>query len=188
MPVTPCTENEFARLHIHYTVGSYGHELLFHFQAATPAEAVATVTPILNKMKVFMSTADQFDGATFSYPNSNVSFPIAFTPIAGTGTTTPVAGDPEAFYWTWLGRDTGNHRTRWTLFTTSNAVTPPPSNRAAVGDAAAIQDVYDELVLAASTGVAGIKITTCAGGEPIISPYVNSGFNAYWRDKQRPSV
>lgn len=148
------------------------HEMVMRFPSATPqADQVANAVDIANSLKTAMLTSDSFLGVRHADSGSNLSFPLAFTPIAGTGSWTPETDD-EAKFWSITGRSLGGYRCRLTFFT------------GASGDSAGYRIIGSNNLLTA-VGTAEPPLVAIDGQEVVWNNYMNIGYNSYWQRQLR---
>lgn len=180
-------QNNTARLWLKYTSVNLQHELLLRAQEPASASSMLNMANVLiPALQPLMRALDSFISARFSAKGSNISLPVYFTPVAGTGDNSGISGDSESYYWDWVGRDQvyGAH-VHWTFFTGSAAVGPPPTNRMQPGLNAKIDAVTAALTQLATTSVASERLVTVAQASPVVYSYVNAGYNSYWQRQQR---
>lgn len=179
--------NNTPRLWVAYTSMQRKHEILFRGnEASTESTMLDIASDICEAMRPLMRAADEFTGARFSARLSNISFPSAWVPFAGTGTNDTLPGDPESFYIDWVGRDqTFGAKCHWTLFTGTNDVSKPANNRIPPGVSPKTDAVTAALQQAATSGVASARLATISQGPTVVYTYANVGFNSYWQRKQR---
>lgn len=183
----PFAPNNTPRLWVRYTSAGYNHEILFRGgQAATSSSMITMVEPILEQMKALIRTLDAFESARYSEKGSNISLPVEFEPVQGTGSNSGVTGDSESYYLDFIGRDQvfGN-KVHWTLFTSSASAPTPGNNRVAPGASAACDAIIAALAAAAASTSESAKLTSIGLGRVVVYPYVNTGYNSYWQKRQR---
>lgn len=183
----PFADNNTARYWVTYTSAGKQHDLLFRgTETATIGTMNGPVSSICTAMRPLMRTLDGFLSARFAAKGSNFSTPVAWTPIFGTGSNTGGDGDPESFFLDFVGRDyTFGAHARWSLFTASADAPRPATNRVNGADNAKVQAVITALTTQANNPTTASRICTISQGQPVIYPYANTGFNAYWQRQQR---
>lgn len=172
MPLPPLPDNNTDRVWLKYTSVLVEHELMFRPPAGTSTTVmIAMATSLANGLKAAMSTADSFVSLRYSPANSTLSFPLPWSPIAGTATATTDV-DNKAKFMALSGRSAGGYRCRMTFFTAN------------------IADTSGFRVNTASTMytvVTGISPTFRAvdGLGVAWNAYTNIGYNAYWQRQFR---
>jgi hypothetical protein len=175
--MAPLNPNSTDRAWLKYTSMGTEHELMFRQPDATPqADIIANAVGIANALKSFMWTGDSFIGLRHADGGSNLSFPLAWTAIAGTNDTTPVTDD-EAKFVAVAGRSLGGRRSRMTFFT------PYPSD--ALGYRTPAPGSFAPGAL--WTAVQGMEPPNVAVDEQevIWNSYINIGYNSYWQRQLR---
>lgn len=172
MPLPPLPFNNTDIAWLKYTSCGITHELMFRQPAATPQEdIIANAVGIANALKSLMPSSDSFIGLRHQDKNSNLSFPLAWTAIVGTGTAF-TENDDKAKFIALAGRSLGGYRCRMTFFTPH------------------VSDTYQYRYLAGTalnTAAAAMEPDAVAvDGEPVIwHAYTNIGYNAYWQRQLR---
>jgi len=153
------------------------HTLLFRFSpAVTDANAITRITAIVNTLKAFVTSATVFNRLRRADVGSNLSFPLAWTSIAGTSATAIAASQYPQFV-SWVGRDLGGVRTRLTLHGAST--TSDADYRILASENASVA-----AVLAALRTVSP-AVVTVADAIPVWNDYCNTGYNAHFQRKRR---
>jgi hypothetical protein len=165
------------RYYLDYEGPAGAHTLLFRFLPATPLADVTTrLTAVITAMKAWVVPQVSFKTLRRAAAGSPFSFNVAWTPIVGTSATAiAAAGYPQ--FVSWLGRDSGGVRVRWTLHGAS--VASDADYRILGSENASVQAVITAL---AATGP---SLLTVNGLVPFIAPYANTGYNAYFQRKRR---
>jgi hypothetical protein len=177
MPLPPLPENNTDRAWLKYTSAGVEHELCFRLPSATPQSTFITVaTAIANAMKNMLTTADAFTGLRHADAGSNLSFPLAWTAIAGTNSTSWELED-KAHFWALSGRSLDGYRCKVTFFSvyvddTKQYRTPAPGTGGAGQFYSAITGASPSLV-------------SVSGAAMIWNAYINQGYNSYWQRELR---
>lgn len=177
MPLPPLPENNTDRAWLKYTSLGVEHEMVFRFPASTPQADIATACGVVaNALKAYISTTDSFSGIRHQDAGSIVSFPISFTPVAGTGTGLD-DGDDKPRYMSITGRSLQGYRVKLTQFT--GQVTDATGYRQA-----RLAGNYADVFLDAIEAMA-VQPRAIDGNLVVWNQYANMGYNAYWQRKQR---
>lgn len=177
MPLPPLPDNNTGRAYLEYTWGAITHEICFrHADTASQADYIATATALANALKPYIGTSDRFTALRFSNDGSNLSFPLAWTAIAGTGSD-PTNDHQRAAFVALSGRSSGGYRCRITFFTNYWGVSndyraPTTGTNAGAALYSAVTSATPVLVAKDGAGV-------------IWNAYVNQGENAYWQRQFR---
>jgi hypothetical protein len=118
----------------------------------------------------------QFYGLRYAAQGSNVSNPVSWTTLTGTGGGV-LAQENYPRYISWIGRTSGGRRVRLYLYGCVSAVTP--DYRLNDGESAPADAGMDYLNSAASVFVAIDNL------RPVWKNYANQGYNAYHQRKRR---
>lgn len=177
MPLPPLPFNNTDIAWLKYTSYGVQHEIMFRQPSATPqADIIANAVDLANALKAYIPSADAFIGLRHQDSGSNLSFPLAWTAISGTGAT-PTEFDDKAKFVSVVGRSLGGYRCRMTLFT------PYPSDnggyRVPAGNGGVYQAMLDAVQAMEPAAVA------IDGQEVIWNQYTNVGYNAYWQRELR---
>lgn len=185
--MAPLNPNRTNRLTVRYTSYAIQHDLLFRFPTdATATEALNTIDPVLVALATIMRPQDSFFEARWSVAGSNLSFPIPFNPIEGTGTGAAAAGDYQSRFASFVGRDAiQGRRVRYDFFTASASLPAPDSNRIQLGDNETIDNIHEQFVAAANNATADPPLVTIGENNVVFNGYVNVAFSAYWQRRQR---
>lgn len=172
MPLPPLPFNNTDIAWLKYTSMGVEHELMFRQPPATPQiDIIANATALATALKPFMKTTDSFIGLRHQDSGSTLSFPLAFTAIAGTGTFTPDNNDKPRFE-SITGRSLGGYRSRITFFTAQPAD--------ALGYRLAGVSPLQSAVQAMEPPAVAVD-----GLEVVWNNYLNIGYNAYWQRQSR---
>jgi len=177
MPLPPLPDNNTDRYWLKYTSAGEEHELCFRLANSTStADGEAAATALANALKSWMPSTDTFSSLRKAENGSNLSFPVTFTPIAGTGAGAAEATDLARFC-SIVGRSAGGYRCRMTFFT---------------------PNISDSIAYRTATGVStpGSSLYTAAAAQSpafvakdgfgvIWNGYSNNGFNSYWQRQLR---
>lgn len=175
MPALP--EETYPRLFIDYE-GPMGQHTLQFRQSAGDSSAVAATkaAEFINTVKGIVYNGVTFNAARWAVAGSNVSNPIAWTPIAGTAAGTQAAAAFPIFV-SWIGRTTGGRRVRLFLYGTN--INPDSDFRLGIGDATWVSASVSRL------NSSPYPIYGIDGLPPVWKSYVNVGYNAYFQRKRR---
>jgi hypothetical protein len=172
MPLPPLPENNTIRAWLKYTSQGEQHELCFRVPlTATTTDAHTVAVALANGLKSLMNTTDSFQALRISNVGSNLSFPVAWTAIAGTGSAPGDASDKAEFI-SVVGRSAGGYRCRLTFFTAYYV----QNNGYRINVATPLYNT----AISTTPALASIE------GVPVIwNAYTNRGFNAYWQRELR---
>lgn len=179
--------NNTARVWVTYTSMGKEHEMLFRcILGSDPAPFLVTVQGICTTMASVMRLDDSFVSARYADLGSDFSYPVPWTVIDGTATNTPSAGDPESRFVSFMARDNFvGARLRFELFSGSNILFTDTNNRFQPGDVAALDNIVNDLQVAATVPATNARLCTISRGQPVFYEYINTGWNSYWQRKQR---
>lgn len=177
MPLPPLPANNTDRAWLSYTFGGKKHDICFRVPAATTQATVITMaTALANALKPSIPSSDSFTGLKHQDSGSILTFPLAFTPIGGTGSVSPNDTDKAQFV-ALSGRSLGGYRCRITFFTHNWGETT--DFRLPTSTAGAPTQLYS-----AVTGMTP-QLVAIDGQDVIWNGYVNVGYNAYWQRQLR---
>lgn len=172
MPLPPLPANNTDRAWLKYTAQGVSHEIVFRFPSTTTqANIITACTSFANSFKSMMLPTDTFTGLRHQDSGSLLTFPLAWTSIAGTGSGTP-DGDQKAKFIALSGRSLGGYRCKLTMF--APLWTDVSGFRVATS-------TQLQIAVAAMTP-APVAID---GGAVIWNTYTNIGYNAYWQRQLR---
>ena len=172
MPLPPLPANNTDRAWLKYTAQGIEHEIVFRFPSTTPqADIITACTAFANSIKGNVLTSDAFTGLRHQDSGSSVSFPLAWTSIAGTLSGTP-DGDNRAKFESITGRSLAGYRARLTFFL--------PNMGDTVGYRITAGHVLNTAVAAMTTPPVAID-----GAAVVWNTYANVGYNAYWQRQLR---
>lgn len=177
MPLPPIASNLTDRYWLKYMAGTVEHEMCFRLAAGTAtATGQAHATALANALKGYITTVDSFVSLRYSAAGSQLSFPLAFTSVAGTNNGAWELDDKASFV-ALSGRGATGYRSRITFFTPYTS------------------DVLGYRVGPATAGVFGAFYSAVTGLSPaLVAPdgatmvwnaYVNTGWNSYWQRQLR---
>lgn len=175
--MAPLPINSTARVLVDYTVNSRSHVMSARVGAPEDADvalgAMADILSALGGSNCVLLIA----GARFIAEGSDVSIPIVWPGDTsyGSGAATDRFA---ASYQSFVGRDTGGKRVRFTVFGFAGAGTDD-NFRAPEEDTGRVTEVLT--ILRETEGC----FITIGGSTAIWNPYVNTGENAHFRDKFR---
>lgn len=175
--MAPESPDNTIRLWVKKTGVTGEHETLFRFMpGTTQVEGAAAAAAVLLAADGLVYTGDSWTSARWADAGSNISLPIAWTPIPGAnGTTRDPQNDP--FFLTFVGRSTAGRRVRWTI---QGAVFMDDDNyRVNAGDNAGVADTIEAIRDNAP------PITSIEATEILVYSYANVGFNAYFQRQAR---
>lgn len=177
MPLTPLPANNTDRAWLKYTSKTVEHELCFRLPStATQAQFITTATAIANGLKAWMNTSDSFTGLRHQDSGSTVSFPLAWTSIAGTNAEA-IEADEGADFLALSGRSLAGYRCRVTFFT--GIINPANGYREPPSTAGSTKALYDTI-----TGLSP-ALVAIDGALVVWNAYINIGRNAYWTRQLR---
>lgn len=172
MPLAPLPANNTDRAWLRYTANGQQHEIVFRFPSATTqANIVTAVTAFANSIKSSLLTTDSFTALRHQDSGSNLTFPLAWSNIAGTNAGAVDADNTPKFV-SMTGRSLNGYRCRLTMFLPS--VTDAQKYR--MTGSTALQTA----VAAMTTAPVAID-----GAAVVWNSYTNVGYNAYWQRQQR---
>lgn len=177
MPLPPIADNATDRYWLKYTSKQIEHELCFRLGTGTTnSDGIAAAVALATAMKPYIYTVDSFSALRKSEAGSDLSFPLAWTSIAGTGTVGSEKND-EAKFLSLVGRSAGGYRCRITFFT------------------AFINDDLNYRVPSSTTGAPAAFYNAVTSQSPVFvskqgtgviwNAYVNNGYNSYWQRQLR---
>lgn len=177
MPLPPLPANNTDVVWLKYTSGGTTHEMQYRVASSTTqADIITGATALANALKAWMHTGDSFVGLRHRDSGSTVSFPLAFTAIAGTASVTWDV-EEEAKFMSVVGRSLAGYRVKMTFFTVvlvdSNAF-----RLARTGGSFA--DAFLDAVDAMSPAAVAID-----GQAVVWNQYANVGYNSYWERQLR---
>lgn len=172
-PIDPANTD---RLFVDYVFDSTRHTVIFRKQTAdTLAGLVAWANDFLEDNKALFQSSVSFDGARVALQNSNVTNPVDWTTVNGTGGGGTVDKKPR--FGSFVGRDAQGHRTKLTFFGVIYA--DDPDYRVYASTEALIAAAVGQLnSLTAAPG-------SIVGSKPVWKAYMNLGYNAYWQRQAR---
>lgn len=189
-PLPPLPDNNSSRVWLDYTSLGRPHSMLVRLnEEASSADASLIANRLAPVLANRMLTSDSITGVRFSEAGSNISTPIAFTPVSGavSGALVTWENDPESAYLTLPGRGGKlGRKARIGFFSPVRTVTWPADNRFNPGDEPVIDTFRLNLVSALNTG-SGVNDTAVnISNAPVLwQGYINISHNAYWQRKQR---
>lgn len=161
--------------------GSMG-ERTFQVRAVGGSDEAAVVVQIRNFIETLrpaLYTSTVFTGCRKRDVGTNVSYPLSWTPIAGTAAGTLAQADYPR-YIDFVGRSRDGRRVKITLFGTNLAISA--DYRLTEGENASILAAVQFLTSGANSFV------TISGMSPLWERYANQGFNAYYQQEQRNNL
>lgn len=177
MPLPPLPANNTDRAWLKYTSLGIEHEMVLRFPASTPQADISTACGVIaNALKAYILGTDSFLGVRHQDAGSIVSFPIAFTPVVGTGSGLD-DGDDKPRFMSITGRSLAGYRVKLTMFT--GQVTDASGfrqNRASGNYADVFLDAIDAMA---------VQPRAIDGNLVVWNQYANFGYNSYWQRKSR---
>lgn len=176
--MAPLASNLTSRGWLKYTSMGVQHEYMVRLAAgSTSADYIGFFGLLAGILKAHLPTSDGFISARYSAAGSLVSFPIAWSAVAGT-LAVSVEQNAKPQFQSLVGRSADGVRCKHSFYA------PYPETdsdyRFSLAAASAFQDWID---LLDETTPAVVS----ASGQPVIwQEYVNAGFNAYWQRNVRP--
>lgn len=178
--MAPLPENNTDRIWLKYTANGVEHEIIFRFPSVTPqADQVAAVHDFAVAAASLMHTSDSFSSVRHQDSGSTVSFPLSFTPVSGTNTTTGEPNDNPHFL-SVTGRSLDGRRCKLGLYVPLLSDNNPYRVQRAAGN---IADIMLDAVEAMEPAPVSIS-----GGAVIWNNYANTGYNAYWQRQERKGL
>lgn len=175
--MAPLPVTNTARLFIEYRSLNQEHVAqlrLINGSTLTDAQTLYGVFAPL--MAALLFTSDAVTGARFSAQGSNLSFPIAVSPVTGTvGGTGDEDNRPEFISFT--GRGLLGRRVRFTLFTPMQDPDTVGYRQTTPGGA------YGAILDALNANTP--PIVDISNNLPVWNAYQNAGYNAYFQRKRR---
>jgi hypothetical protein len=145
----------------------------------TTNEMVSGITSFINVIKPMVYSAVTFTGLRFAATGSNISNPVAWTPITGTAAGTQNASDYPKFV-SFIGRSLGGRRVRIYVYGVNVQVS---DDYRLVGTENATVNAGKDFL----NGPSGI-FSAIDGQKPVWKAYGNTGYNAYHQRKRRTAV
>lgn len=178
MPLPPLPANNTDVAWLKYTSMGQEHELMFRQPSITPqADIIANAVALATALKVMMHNTDSFTGLRHRDSGSTVSFPLAWTSIAGTASAGGFNADDKAKFIALSGRSLAGYRCKMTFFTPYIADAWGYRQARVSGNHV---DTFLDAVDAAEPPFVAVD-----GSEVIWNQYGNLGFNAYWQRQLR---
>lgn len=175
MPLVALPQDNTARLWLDYTVAGRARSIQFRRPTSLDfANVLSSFRQVLvaNITAFYASTV--FTAARYAEAGSNVTNPLFFTSLTGTGSGLQAAQDTPRFL-SWAGRDASGHKVRYYLYGTKLAEGVPGDYRYTTGESTAVTalktDLFDFLD--------ELGVCTINGQAPTMNDYTNTGFNSY---------
>lgn len=175
--MAPLPPNTTARVLLDYSVAGYEHTMECRIKTgATSQDAVDAMASLIGALdaQLYEST---FVGLRRIDEGANVSYPLSETFAASWGDGAAV-GNETAQYYDFVGRSADGRRVRVAIFgakiVSNNDVYRLPKSLGGLWE-----DALD--AIAADPDV----FVTISEQSPLWHPYINTGINAYWRNKVR---
>lgn len=177
MPLPPLPFNNTDIAWLKYTSAGVEHELMFRQPFdTTQADIIANAVAMATTLKTIMPTTDAFIGLRHQDKNSNLSFPLAWSAIAGTRADSYEVDDKPKFF-SRTGRSLGGYRSRITFFS--------PFALDSVGYRVPVSTAGFSQTFAAAIDDMEPAQVAVDGNLVVWNNYVNIGYNAYWQRQQR---
>jgi hypothetical protein len=175
--MAPLPDNLTDRYWVDYEGVTGMHTVMFRFPALTAqGTAITGVQNCISALKAWAHTSTNFNRLRYSSAGSNVSFPVAWTPVAGTSAgTLPANGRPQ--FVSFNGRSPDGRRVNYTIHGIPAAADVDYRILAAENPTVAA------CVAALDAPVNGL--VTASGQPAIMNAYANFGYNAYFQRKAR---
>lgn len=178
--MAPINPDNTARLYLDYTVGPQAHTLIVRYTTGIIAASAADIwrTMLLANEAAFGSNVE-FTGARVSEIGTNVTNPLPWDLVEFVGTAVAPVDYPR--FVSFVGRDPQGYRVRYFLYGI-NFDTLEPADYRLTGEelpvlAALQNDFYDVMTETSAT--------TIAGNLPVMKPYANVGYSAYYQRQAR---
>lgn len=175
--MAPINPNNTRRYWIDYTVGGVQHTMMFRTTGIySPASVGTTVNALLNTISALLYLLT-INSARTAAAGSDVALPVTIGIEGNTyGSGAPVVDTALPENLTFVGRSSGGHRARFTVYGligVSDHFRMTPAENAAIGTMVGLLNTTDGFGLA----VDGIEATWY--------PYANTNVNAYWQRRLR---
>lgn len=172
MPLPPLAENNTVRGWLKYSNMGVEHELQFRLPAgSSSADVGLTGQDLATGLKSLLPDTDSFKGLRWAIAGSNLSFPLPFAAIAGTGGAASGELDDKAKFIALAGRSLNGYRCRITLFTAAT-----PDTQGYRGPTGTLYNVVTAL---------SMPLVAIDGAPVVWNAYSNVGYNAYWQRQLR---
>jgi len=175
--LAPLPPSNTDRLFVDYDFGGFDHTILCRFTAPNTQEdaqqsvhdLLTAITPSLYAITIL--------GARVAAEGSNVTSPVGWAHDSAYGDGSGSAAH-SADYYDFIGRSADGRKVRVAVFAARQTLFGD-NYRAAPGENGDLDDGVAVLVATEGT------FLTISGEPPIWHTYINSGTNAYWRNKIR---
>lgn len=166
------------RWYLEYKTTHARHEICFRSGGLAGVDTVTTaLIAYCNAVKPYLYQDVVFDKLRHSNTGSNLSFPIAWTPIAGTSPGTAQPKTEAPLFMSFTGRSSQGRRVRITQF--GIQVAWSDDFRITYGENAVPAAILGALEAHTNVWVA------IDGFAIMWNQYANTGFNAYWQRQSR---
>lgn len=173
--MAPRSPDATARLWIDYSVAGQARTMQYRFaDAATATAAAATLRSALDAVKDRFYTSTIFTGARVAAVGTNVSNPVTFASLSGTGAGEQPLWSTPRFHST-VGRSSDGAKVRWYVYGIKTTSETPNDYRITAEEDAAVVAVWTEL----SGWIEETGVLTIGGLVPVQGSYINMGWNAY---------
>lgn len=170
-----------ARLWIDYTVNTKARSAQFRFASASEAaSAAATFRTLLAAQTARFYTSTVFTGARVAEVGTNVSNPVAFSSVTGTGTGTQALYDTPRFS-TQVGRSAGGSKVRYFMYGIKPSNELPDDYRITGEEDASITTWWSE----EASWIEEMNVVCADGLPPVLAGYLNVGMSAYHQRQLR---
>ena len=171
------------RLVLNYEGVMGQRSLLFRFPPTTlPGDAIAAVDGFTDAVKGLWHESVTVTGGDYYPAGSAFSQPVTLAARQGTNTNTFNPSEYPRFM-SVVGRDFAGTRVRYTLYGVPNV--PVQSDyRLTQAEGGVFYGFRTALGTMVNTG----DLITVQGSSPILNPYVNTGYNAYYQRKARRTL
>lgn len=177
MPLPPLPENNTDRAFLQYSSLMQGHEMVIRFPApTTQADIISSCAALATALKPLMKTTDSFYGLRHQDAGSHLSFPLAWTSIAGTNSGATGLRAKTSFM-SITGRSLGGYRCKLTFFT---PYIPDDAEYRDPRGSGNFPDIFLDGI-----DVMTVKPVAIDSQLVIWNQYGNYGFNSYWQRQQR---
>jgi hypothetical protein len=181
-PISPANT---ARYFIYYKANGKGHKTQFRYNdGGTPAQPELgfrnNVTVFLNTVAALMPSNLTYVKATFAATNSNIELPADLPLLLAGGAAAPMISNLPASL-SITGKSPFGRAWNFKML----GVGISPANNTGVTEDYRLYPAENPTAAAILSALAGLDQLAIDGLIPIVNPYVNLGYNAYWQKKAR---
>lgn len=173
--MTAFSPSATARLYIDYTVRGFARSLQFRFATGSAAAAAAgSFRELLVSRQNYFYTSTSFNAARVSEAGSNVTNPVTFASLTGTGTGAQAIYDTPRFS-SQVGRSANGSKVRYYIYGLQPSSEVPNDYRVSGEEDAHITTYWGDV----ADWLAELGAVTAGGQVPVLAGYINVGYNAY---------